>query len=334
MSWQQRVGSQRDWVWRGWQIRYTYFRPVLEVPSALQQRKLSQSLSQSISQTISPTIPVMLLHGFGGSIGHWRYNLPVLGKYHGVYALDLLGFGASRKVWTDYNINLWVDQVYDFWRTFIGVPMVLVGNSLGSLVSLTAAATYPEMVGGLALINLPDLEMSEEAIPALLRPIVSRIEGTVASFASPILFKAIFALVIRPSLVGKFARIAYANPEVITDELVDIFTEPALDAGAETALSALVKGKTSRKFGRSVKSILPQLEIPLLLIWGLQDRVIPPQLARKFVAMNPKLELVEIENAGHCPHDECPERVNQILLDWIGTRCFPQQNFKSSSLPS
>ncbi len=314
MSWQQRVGSQRDWVWRGWQIRYTYFRPC--------QRE--QEL----------TTPVMLLHGFGGSIGHWRNNLPVLGKYQTVYALDLLGFGGSRKVWTTYNINLWVDQVYEFWQTFIKQPMVLVGNSLGSLVALTAAATYPEMLRGLAFINLPDLEMSQEAIPARLRPIVSKIEGTVASFASPILFKGIFYFLIRPSLVGKLARIAYANPEVITDELVEIFTQPALDSGAATALSALVKGKTSGKFGPAVKSILPYLDMPLLLIWGLQDRVIPPTLARKFVAMNPKLELVEIENAGHCPHDECPERVNQILLDWINTRCLAQQNFKSSTITS
>lgn len=314
MSWQQRVGSQRDWVWRGWQIRYTYFRP--------------------LEKEGSHSTPVMLLHGFGGSIGHWRNNLSVLGQDRSVYALDLLGFGASRKVWTTYNINLWVDQVYEFWQTFIKQPMILVGNSLGSLVSLAAAATYPEMVKGLAFINLPDLEISEEAIPARLRPIVSKIEGVVASFLSPILFKGIFSLFVRPSLVGKFAKIAYANPEAITDELVEIFTQPALDSGAATALSALVKGKTSGKFGPTVKSILPHLDIPLLLIWGLQDRVIPPTLARKFVAMNPQLELVEIENAGHCPQDECPERVNQVLLDWINTRCVAQQNLKSSSITS
>ncbi|MCP2731074.1 alpha/beta fold hydrolase [Limnofasciculus baicalensis] len=312
VPWQQRVGSQRDWVWRGWQIRYTYFRPL--------ERERSHST------------PVMLLHGFGGSIGHWRNNLSVLGQERTVYALDLLGFGGSRKVWTTYNINIWVDQVYEFWQTFIKEPMVLVGNSLGSLVALTAAATYPEMVKGLAFINLPDLEISQEAIPASLRPMVSRIEGFVASFASPIIFKAIFYFLVRPSLIGKFAKIAYANPEAITDELVEIFTQPALDLGAATTLSALVKGKTSGKFGPTVKSILPHLDIPLLLIWGLQDRVIPPTVARRFVAMNPKLELVEIENAGHCPHDECPEQVNQILLNWINTRCVAQQNLKSSSI--
>ena len=141
VSWQQRIGSQRDWVWRGWQTRYTYFRSV-QTDNAL-------------------STPVMLLHGFGTSIGHWRHNLEVLGQQHTVYALDMLGFGASRKACADYKIDLWVNQVYEFWQTFIRQPMVLVGNSIGSLVCLAAAAAHPEMVKGIVLINLPDLSLRE-----------------------------------------------------------------------------------------------------------------------------------------------------------------------------
>ncbi|MGB7440301.1 MAG: alpha/beta fold hydrolase, partial [Coleofasciculaceae cyanobacterium] len=178
VHWQQRVGSQRDWVWRGWQTRYTYFRAPLT--------------------TEKMATPVMLLHGFGASIGHWRNNLEAIGQYHTVYALDLLGFGASRKAEADYRINLWVDQIYDFWQTFVGQPIILVGNSIGSLVCLTAAARYPEMVKGLAMISLPDFAQREEAIPAFLRPIVSTVEGLVAS---PLLLKSIFYLVRRPQVV-------------------------------------------------------------------------------------------------------------------------------------
>ena len=76
VHWQERVGNQRDWVWRGWQTRYTYVRP---------------------PEINSQTKPLILLHGFGASIGHWRHNLEVLGQYHTVYALDMLGFGASEK---------------------------------------------------------------------------------------------------------------------------------------------------------------------------------------------------------------------------------------------
>ncbi|MBE9128887.1 MULTISPECIES: alpha/beta fold hydrolase [unclassified Coleofasciculus] len=296
VHWQQRIGNQRDWVWRGWQTRYTYFRPL---PT---HREL--------------TPPILLLHGFGTSIGHWRQNLEVLSQHYPVYALDMLGFGASRKAQADYKIDLWVDQVYEFWQTFIQQPMVLVGNSIGSLVCLSAAAAHPEMVSGMVMISLPDFSQREEAIPLWLRPIMSTIEGLVAS---PAILKSLFYLVRHPPIVRKWAGLAYANPEAVTAELVEILTEPARDKGAAATFSALFKAMTSTEFGPRVKSVLPTLDIPLLLIWGCKDRMIPPYLAGQFAALNPKLELVELENAGHCPHDECPEQVNQILLDWLST---------------
>jgi len=294
VSWQQRVGNQRDWVWQGWQTRYTYIRP-----------------PQSYS-TLAP--PVLLLHGFGTSIGHWRHNLPVVGQHYPIYGLDLLGFGSSRKALTTYTIDLWVEQVYEFWRTLIQHPMVLVGNSIGSLVALSAAATYPEMVKGLVFINLPDFSLRDEAVPSWLRPVVSTVEGLVAS---PVLLQSLFYLLRRPSIVQKWAGLAYANPKVIDAELVDILTQPARDRGAAATFSALFKAMTSSKFGPQVKSVLPTLERPVLLIWGRQDRMIPPQLAQQFAALNPNVELIELDNAGHCPHDECPEQFNQILLNWL-----------------
>ena len=77
LHWQQQIGSQRDWFWRGWKVRYTYQRPA------------------KVSESKNP--PIILLHGFGASIGHWRYNIKPLSQNHTVYALDLLGFGASKK---------------------------------------------------------------------------------------------------------------------------------------------------------------------------------------------------------------------------------------------
>lgn len=311
VPWQQRVGSQRDWIWRGWQTRYTYFR---------------------VPQTVNePTTPIMLLHGFGTSIGHWRHNLEVLGQHHTVYALDMLGFGASRKVLVEYNIDLWVEQVYEFWQTFIRQPMVLVGNSIGSLVCLAAAAAHPEMVKGIAMINLPDLSLEEEATPPWLRPVVSTIKSLVAS---PVVLKSLFYVVRRPPVVRKWAGLAYANPAAISAELVEILTLPAQDRGAAATFSALFKAMTSSKFGPRVKDILPTLNIPMLLMWGRNDRMIPPYLARQFTELNSNLELVELDNAGHCPHDECPEQVNQSLLEWIGAKCVDKHDTGASIVTS
>ena len=292
-QWQQRVGSQRDWVWRGWQTRYTYIRPTHQT---------------------SKTTPLILLHGFGTSIGHWRQNLAALGEHHTVYALDMLGFGASEKASVSYKVNLWVDQVYDFWRTFIRQPVVLVGNSIGSLISLAAAARHPDMVQGVVMLSLPDPSVREEMIPAFLRPAIATIENIVAS---PLLIKTLFRLVRRPGMVRRWAGLAYADSSAVTDELVDILVGPAQDRGSAQAFCAILKAMTSPKFGPSVKAMLPTLKIPMLLIWGQQDRMVPPAFAQQFASYNPNLQLLNLDNAGHCPHDECPEEVNQAILGWI-----------------
>lgn len=293
-SWQQRIGSQRDWVWRGWQTRYSYRR--------------------SASGHNSSKPPLILLHGFGAAIEHWRNNIGVLSQDHTVYALDLLGFGASRKAATDYSVFLWVEQVHDFWETFIGEPVVLVGNSIGSLVCLTAAATYPEMVKGIVMLSLPDVSVRQEMIPKWLQPIVSTIEGLVAS---PPLLKGLFQVLRRPGVIRRWASIAYANPKAITDELVEILATPPQDEGAARTFCALFEAVRRPQFAPPVKAVLPNLQIPMLLIWGLQDRMVPPSLAKSFALLNPEITLIELDNAGHCPHDECPDRFNQILLDWL-----------------
>jgi pimeloyl-ACP methyl ester carboxylesterase len=293
--WQQRVGNQRDWVWRGWRIRYTYIR------------------SQS-SHPHRP--PLILIHGFGASIGHWRHNLEVLSEYHTVYALDMLGWGASEKAPANYSVHLWAEQVYEFWQTFINEPVILVGNSLGSLVSLSAAAEYPEMMKGLVMLSLPDPSLEQEAIPPILRPAVATIKNFVAS---PLFLKPLFYFLRQPGVLRRWTAIAYANGEAITDELIDIIAGPPQDRGSARAFSALFKASIGANFSPSVKLLLPNLTIPMLLIWGKKDRFIPPALGSLFAKYNENLELIDLENVGHCPHDECPEEINRILLEWMET---------------
>lgn len=293
IHWQQKVGNQRDWVWRGWQTRYTYIRPPHNCPK---------------------TTPLILLHGFGASIGHWRHNLEVLGRSHTVYALDMIGFGASEKAATSYNVELWVEQVYDFWKTFIGQPVVLVGNSIGSLISLVAAATHPDMVKGIVMISLPDPSLEQEMIPTAMQPLV---RGIKSILTSRLILKPIFYFVRRPSVLRFWASFAYKNPQAITDELIDILAGPPQDRGSARAFRALFKATTGGNFSPSVKKILPNLTIPMLLIWGKKDRFVPPKLAHQFVAYNQKLQLLYLEDVGHCPQDESPEQVNQAILNWI-----------------
>ncbi len=295
------IGYQRDWVWRGWQIRYCFKRVAPEYREA--------------------DLPLILLHGFGACIPHWRKNIPVLSEKHTVYALDLLGFGASRKAFTNYQTELWAEQVYDFWQTFIRQPVVLVGNSIGSLVALYLAANYPDMVKGLVMLALPpDARDRQAEIPQVLQPIVKTIENL---FASPLLIKAIFYLVRRPSFIRRGLKSAYVDRQAVTDELVEIICAPTRDRGAARTLVALTQSVNQARFSPSAKLLLPQLNIPILLIWGKGDRLTSPRLAPDLAQQNPHIELRLLDNVGHCPHDEYPDRFNSILLHWLENNFSP-----------
>ncbi|GCL51073.1 alpha/beta fold family hydrolase [Microcystis aeruginosa NIES-3804] len=293
-AWTERIGYQRDWVWRGWQIRYS-FMPAKNPQDA-------------------DNPPLILLHGFGAAIEHWRHNIPILSQNHRVYAVDLLGFGGSRKVQVPYTVNLWVEQIHDFWQTFINRPVVLVGNSIGSLVSMALGGKYPEMVAGLVMLSLPDVSRRREMIADWLLNIVTPIENF---FTSPWLLKPIFYYLRRPQVLKKWTGIAYEDKKAVSDELVQIIAAPTLDEGAAEAFISLAQGVNHPEYCPPAKLILPRLEIPILLCWGKQDRMVPVQLARGFVSLNPRIKYVEFDRAGHCLQDECPDRFNPILLDWL-----------------
>ncbi len=292
-TWHHKVGNQRDWVWRGWQTRYTY---------------------QRTSDPSTPEPPVLLLHGFGASIGHWQHNLEFLAARHTVYGLDLVGWGGSRKPDIQYDIDLWVAQVYDFWQTFIGRPLILVGNSIGSLVALVAAARHPELAHSLVMVSLPDLSAEQELIPRSLQPLVNGIKRVILN---PPLLHGLFKLVSRPKIARKWAQIAYANPDRVTDELLDIFIMPAREGEAPAAFVRIMQGMTSSNFSPNIRKLLPNMRMPMLLLWGCADRMIPPGTADVLVALNPQLELVKLAGVGHCAHDELPDVVNQTIREWL-----------------
>jgi pimeloyl-ACP methyl ester carboxylesterase len=303
-TWHQKVGNQRDWVWRGWQTRYTY---------------------QRCSQAGSSSPPVLLLHGFGASIGHWQHNLEFLATHHTVYGLDLVGWGGSRKPNITYNIDLWVDQVYDFWQTFVGQPTILVGNSIGSLVALVAAARHPELAASLVMVSLPDLSAEQELIPRSIQPLVNGIKKIILN---PPLLHTLFRFVSRPKIARKWAQIAYANPDRVTDELLEIFLAPAREREAPAAFVKIMQGMTSSNFSPNIRKLLPEMRMPMLLLWGCEDRMIPPGTAGILLKLNPLLELINLEAAGHCAHDEIPDIVNQQIRNWIDSladRKYPQE---------
>lgn len=287
------AGNERDWIWRGWHIHYSFERVA---PSPLTD------------------IPIILLHGFGASLAHWRHNIPVLSQYHTVYALDLLGFGASKKVYTHYGIDLWTELVADFWHTFIDKPCIIIGNSIGSLIALNTVAQYPHIATKLVMISLPDVSARQNMIPSALQPLVKTLENLVAS---PLLIRLIFYIVRQPNIIRRSLKVAYIDHTNVDDELINIISRPPLDRASARALIAL--SKTMGDFSTSLEELLKRVNIPILLLWGKLDRLIPPTQAQKLAQINPNIELKLLDNLGHCLHDESPQLFNQIVLNFLGS---------------
>ncbi len=293
------LGEIRHWRWRGWTIPYSYY------PSPEPQ-----------------ATPLVLIHGFGGSIGHWRHNLAPLSQQHPVYALDLLGFGDSSKAATRYGVPLWVEQVSDFWRLIVRRPAVWVGHSIGSLVVVLTAARHPEAVQGYVAITLPDPALRRALLPSVLRPLVGAVERL---FTSPLLLTPLLWLIRPPQRLRPWARIAYENPEFVDEELLSIFSRPAYDRGAAGALSRLARAASDVEFCPLISEVIQEISVPGLLVWSRGDRMVPPKLARpeQFGQGQDKLELRELDYGGHCVHDEAAPHINAIICDWVASQ-FPK----------
>ncbi|KAL9161076.1 hypothetical protein ABFS82_08G242900 [Erythranthe guttata] len=136
--------------------------------------------------------PIVLIHGFGASAFHWRYNIPELAKKYKVYAVDLLGFGWSEKALIDYDALVWRDQVVDFVKEIVKEPAVLVGNSLGGFTALIAAESLQDQVKGVVLLNsagqfgdaMPSPNESEENVlqKYILKPLKDIFQRAVLGF--------------------------------------------------------------------------------------------------------------------------------------------------------
>ncbi len=283
--------SPKTWTWRGFPICY-----------------------QSCGQ-VGPA--VVLVHGFGASWGHWRKNLPVLGKTCRCYAIDLIGFGSSAKpapgLEIEYTFETWGQQVADFCREVVGGSAFLVGNSIGCVVVMQAAVDNPDITLGVASINC-SLRLLHERKQAELpwhrrigAPLVQQIltNKWIGNF--------FFGQLAKPKVVSKILLQAYQRQEAVTDELVDMILKPSEDQGAAEVFLAF----TRYSQGPLPEDLLPILPCPAIILWGTEDPWEPIELGRKFADFPTVEKFIPLEGLGHCPQDEAPEIVNPILQQWI-----------------
>lgn len=278
-----------NWTWRGYSIHYTVH---------------------------GSGYPLVLVHGFGASIGHWRKNIPVLaeGGYQ-VFALDLLGFGDSDKPALNYTLELWQSLLVDFWREHIQQPVVFVGNSIGALLSLMMLVNHPETARAGILLNCAGgLNHRPEELNPPLRMVMRTFTKLVSSKSIGTL---LFNLVRRKSNLRRTLRQIYRNHAAVTEELVDLLYQPSCDPGAQQVFASILSAPP----GPSPVELLPKVTQPLLVLWGEADPWTPVTGGRIFQEWGQQpehsVDFVAIPQTGHCPHDEHPKVVNSLILDWL-----------------
>ncbi|KAG8383346.1 hypothetical protein BUALT_Bualt04G0002900 [Buddleja alternifolia] len=234
--------------------------------------------------------PIVLIHGFGASAFHWRYNIPELAKNYKVYAVDLLGFGWSEKALID----------------------------LGGFTALVAAASLEDQVKGVVLLNSAGqfgdassatTESEENVLQKfILKPLKEAFQRVVLGF--------LFWQAKQPSRIESVLKSVYINAANVDDYLIDSITRPADDPNAGEVYYRLMTRFMSNQKKYTLDNVLSQLSCPLLLVWGDLDPWVGPAKALRIKEFYPNTSLVNLQ-AGHCPHDEVPELVNKALLDWL-----------------
>lgn len=258
--------------------------------------------------------PIVLLHGFGASIGHWRKNIPVLaGHNYRVYALDLLGFGSSAKPDLPYSMEMWHQLVQDFWADHIQTPAWWVGNSIGALLALMVVTQTPNLAKGGVLLNAAGgLNHRPEELGFPLKQIMALFTNLVAS---PATGEFVFRWVRQKERIRATLKEVYWDKTAISDELVDMLHKPSLDQGARTVFSRILTAPA----GPRPQELLQNLDLPLLVLWGEADPWTPIKGAKIYqdLAPNKDVTVIPLPQTGHCPQDERPDVVNQAILTWL-----------------
>ncbi|MDF5711253.1 MAG: alpha/beta fold hydrolase [Nostoc sp. S4] len=269
--------------------------------------------------------PLLLVHGFGASCDHWRKNITGLSEDFEVFAIDLLGFGRSAKPKLQYSGDLWRDQLHDFISEAIGQKAILAGNSLGGYASLCVAAQRPESAAGLVLLNsagpfsqsqpTPEPEALQSEIQPPKQASLQTLLGDSFKwiFQQPLAQLLLFQYVRQRWVIRQTLEKVYLDKSAITDQLVEEIYRPAYDPGAMDVFVSVF----STPQGEKVDALLKKLTCPLLMLWGEADPWMNArERSQKFRQYYPQLT-EHFLMAGHCPHDEVPDKVNQLLRDWV-----------------
>lgn len=262
---------------------------------------------------------VVLVHGLGGSHLNWDLLAPLLRPHARVLAIDLPGFGRSEPGGRSAGVPANVRHLRRFLTEVAGGPAILVGNSMGGMLSILTAGKRPEAVSGLVLLD--------PAVPGPRRALDPLVAAMFAVYAVPFLGERFMRR--RRTRQSDLARVVEmlrlvgVDPDSLPSEVIDRSVtllqerkdvegmDRAFLAAARSLLRILVDPRRYRK-------AMAAINVPVLLVHGDRDRLVPVAAARDIAGRHPGWRYLELADVGHVPQLQVPERVAEAVLAWMG----------------
>jgi pimeloyl-ACP methyl ester carboxylesterase len=227
-----------------------------------------------------------------GDVDHWEATLKTLGSFCRPMALELPIFDPSLSDISLPSLTEWVRMFMDAQ----GMPQSVVGgNSLGGHVALELALAQPDRVSGLILTGSSGLLERGFTRGVPHRP--------------------------NSDWVREKMEQVFYDPALVTSEWVEDVLRVV--NARDSALRVLQAARASKR--RNMEDCLPTIGIPTCIIWGEEDRITPPEVARRFHALLPDSDLFLVPRCGHAPMLEQPEAFNAILAGWLVQRALGRE---------
>ncbi len=271
----------------------------------------------------NPPISTVLIHGFGACKEHWRFNQPILAKAAPCYAIDLMGFGNSSQPRArlqkelehegefTYNFDNWANQLADFCQEVVKTPVILIGNSIGGVIALRASQLLGRNCCSVVLVSCATRALDDKRLfeqPQWIRWTRPWLKNLVSQRWLSI---NLFRNAASQGVIKRVLKQAYPSGKNVDDSLVNLLKKPSQRAGAPEAFHGFINLFDDHL----APQLMENLDIPVDLIWGEEDPWEPLSIANQWASEHNCIRSIKtIKGAGHCPHDEAPEEVNQLLL--------------------
>ncbi len=250
--------------------------------------------------------PVILIHGFGGSMWQWEYQ-QALSAHLRVITPDLLGSGLSDKPNIAYRPDQMLEAFIGFMDALDVQQAVLVGNSMGAGLAAGTALTYPTRVSKLVLIDgLPDHVLDKLKSPTMRRALESSAPSWVVSFGNWLFGGFVMESVLKelvydhslltPAVLERSNR-NRRRPGAIGPMMTARDNVPLWEAGFATRLA--------------------EIRQPTLILWGEEDRVFPVAVGEELQRTIPGSRFIRVPKAGHIPQWEQPAFSNEAMIEFI-----------------